>query len=47
MNWRAGPTDSSAPTSPPGIVHIDENTVVELKSEFTEKKEGERRADVT
>jgi transitional endoplasmic reticulum ATPase len=34
-------------TNPRGIVHIDEKTVVELLSEFTEKKEGERRADVT
>jgi transitional endoplasmic reticulum ATPase len=33
--------------APKGIVHIDENTQVELLSEFTEKKEGERRADVT
>jgi transitional endoplasmic reticulum ATPase len=34
-------------TTPRGIVHIDEKTQVELLSEFTEKKEGERRADVT
>ena len=34
-------------TVPKGIVHIDQNTVVELLSEFTERKEGERRADVT
>jgi len=34
-------------TAPKGIVHIDEKTVVELLSEYTERKEGERRADVT
>ena len=34
-------------TSPRGIVHIDENTQVELLAEFTEKRDGERRADVT
>ncbi|SFR85528.1 CDC48 family AAA ATPase [Sphingomonas jatrophae] len=33
-------------TSPRGIVHIDENTEVELRSEYTEPQ-GERRADVT
>ncbi|MGP1282567.1 MAG: CDC48 family AAA ATPase [Parasphingopyxis sp.] len=33
-------------TTPKGIVHIDENTVVELKSEYTEPTEA-RRADVT
>ena len=32
---------------PKGIVHIDHNTVVELLPEFTERKDGERRADVT
>src|SRR6478609_6787429 len=34
-------------TTPRGIVHIDANTAVELLPEFTEKKGGERRADVT
>ena len=34
-------------TAPRGIVHIDENTQVELLPEFTERKDGERRADVT
>jgi transitional endoplasmic reticulum ATPase len=34
-------------TLPRGIVHIDENTQVELLPEFTERKDGERRADVT
>ena len=34
-------------TTPRGIVHIDPTTKVELLSEYTEKKEGERRADVT
>ncbi|MCL6741332.1 CDC48 family AAA ATPase [Sphingomonas sp. RB56-2] len=34
-------------TTPRGIVHIDENTQVELLPEFTERKDGERRADVT
>jgi transitional endoplasmic reticulum ATPase len=34
-------------TTPRGIVHIDANTAVELLPEFTEKKDGERRADVT
>jgi transitional endoplasmic reticulum ATPase len=34
-------------TTPKGIVHIDGSTQVELLPEFTEKKEGERRADVT
>ncbi len=34
-------------TVPKGIVHIDEKTIVELLSEFTERKEGERRVDVT
>src|SRR4030095_14188330 len=34
-------------TTPRGIVHIDEKTLVELLSEYTEKKDGERRADVT
>jgi transitional endoplasmic reticulum ATPase len=34
-------------TTPKGIVHIDANTQVELLPEFTDKKEGERRADVT
>src|ERR1700741_4711843 len=34
-------------TAPRGIVHIDEDTQVELLPEFTEKKDGERRADVT
>jgi len=34
-------------TTPKGIVHIDGNTQVELLPEFTEKKDGERRADVT
>jgi len=34
-------------TTPKGIVHIDGNTQVELLPEYTEKKEGERRADVT
>ena len=34
-------------TAPRGIVHIDGNTQVELLPEFTERKEGERRADVT
>ena len=33
-------------TTPKGIVHIDNDTEVELKAEFTEAKEG-RRADVT
>ena len=33
-------------TSPKGIVHIDANTEVELRSEYTEPKET-RRADVT
>ncbi|SMF63347.1 CDC48 family AAA ATPase [Allosphingosinicella indica] len=33
-------------TSPKGIVHIDQNTEVELRSEYTEAKET-RRADVT
>nr|WP_294848692.1 CDC48 family AAA ATPase [uncultured Sphingomonas sp.] len=33
-------------TTPRGIVHIDENTQVELLPEFSEKA-GERRADVT
>ena len=33
-------------TVPPGIVHIEASTVVELLPEFT-KKDGERRADVT
>ena len=32
---------------PKGIVHIDDKTVVELLPEFTERKDGERRADVT
>ena len=34
-------------TAPRGIVHIDEKTQVELLPEFTDRKEGERRADVT
>jgi transitional endoplasmic reticulum ATPase len=34
-------------TTPKGIVHIDANTKVELLPEFTERKDGERRADVT
>ena len=34
-------------TTPRGIVHIDEDTQVELLPEFTERKDGERRADVT
>src|SRR6187200_1707563 len=34
-------------TSPRGIVHIDENTQVELLPEFSERGDGERRADVT
>jgi transitional endoplasmic reticulum ATPase len=34
-------------TVPRGIVHIDEKTQVELLPEFTERREGERRADVT
>ena len=34
-------------TTPKGIVHIDANTQVELLPEFTERKDGERRADVT
>ena len=33
-------------TTPKGLVHIDENTEIELRSEYTEPKEG-RRADVT
>jgi transitional endoplasmic reticulum ATPase len=33
-------------TSPKGIVHIDENTEVELRSEYAEPKD-QRRADVT
>jgi len=33
-------------TTPRGIVHIDENTEVELRAEYTEAKES-RRADVT
>ena len=35
-----------AGTTPKGIVHIDENTVVELKAEYSEPAEA-RRADVT
>ncbi|WP_299322832.1 CDC48 family AAA ATPase [Parasphingopyxis sp.] len=35
-----------AGTTPKGIVHIDENTVVELKAEYTEPTDA-RRADVT
>jgi transitional endoplasmic reticulum ATPase len=34
-------------TSPRGIVHIDEHTQVELLPEFSERADGERRADVT
>jgi transitional endoplasmic reticulum ATPase len=34
-------------STPRGIVHIDSNTLVELLPELTQKKEGERRADVT
>ena len=34
-------------TTPRGIVHIDQKTQVELLADYTEKKEGERRADVT
>jgi transitional endoplasmic reticulum ATPase len=34
-------------TTPRGIVHIDPKTQVELLPEFTERKDGERRADVT
>ena len=34
-------------STPRGIVHIDGNTQVELLPEFTERKDGERRADVT
>jgi len=35
-------------TTPKGIVHIDENTEVELRAEYTEAREdGGRRADVT
>ena len=34
-------------TAPKGIVHIDANTQVELLPEFTERRDGERRADVT
>ena len=34
-------------TTPKGIVHIDANTQVELLPEFTDRKDGERRADVT
>src|SRR4249919_551213 len=34
-------------TSPRGIVHIDKSTQVELLPEFTERGDGERRADVT
>jgi transitional endoplasmic reticulum ATPase len=33
-------------TTPKGLVHIDESTEIELRSEYTEPKEG-RRADVT
>lgn len=33
-------------TTPKGLVHIDEHTEIELRSEYTEPKEG-RRADVT
>ena len=34
-------------TTPRGIVHIDDKTVVELLPEFKEQQAGERRADVT
>jgi transitional endoplasmic reticulum ATPase len=34
-------------TMPRGIVHIDANTQVELLPEFADRKDGERRADVT
>ena len=34
-------------TTPKGIVHIDANTEVELRPEYTEAKETTRRADVT
>ena len=34
-------------TSPKGIVHIDENTEVELRPEYEEPKGDSRRADVT
>ncbi len=34
-------------TTPKGIVHIDANTEVELRAEYTEAKETTRRADVT
>ncbi|HXG81479.1 MAG TPA: AAA family ATPase, partial [Sphingomicrobium sp.] len=34
-------------TTPKGIVHIDANTQVELLPEYTERRDGERRADVT
>src|SRR3954449_12641708 len=34
-------------TSPKGIVHIDAKTAVELLPEYTEREDGERRADVT
>ena len=33
--------------APKGIVHIDNNTVVELLPEYTPREEGQRRADVT
>ncbi len=33
--------------APRGIVHIDDNTVVELLPEYRESSDGERRADVT
>ncbi|WP_420606159.1 CDC48 family AAA ATPase [Novosphingopyxis sp.] len=33
-------------TTPKGLVHVDEQTEIELRSEYTEPKEG-RRADVT
>ena len=34
-------------TTPRGIVHIDPKTQVELLPEFADRKDGERRADVT
>ena len=33
--------------APKGIVHIDNNTIVELLPEYTAREDGQRRADVT